>query len=343
MLLLTTFFLLSHTLPSAFGQESDDAALAVVAKVTAAAQHVVESLDEAQREKLLFNFDDREQRLRWSNLPSGIYERRGVRWGDLTEAQREAVMELFKATLSPAGVQQIVDNMEGDELLVVGPSRGGGGPSFGRDEFYLSFLGTPSTTQPWMWQFGGHHMAINATVVGDDITLSPTLTGGQPVDYELNGRQVRQLASEEDMSFELVGSLTPEQREQAVVDGDHADMIFGPGREGAKPQQEGINAARLNEEQRKLLLALIQERIGILNEVHAQQAMRRISENLDETWFAWFGPTEPGSVSSFRIQGPTILMEYTPQHLGGDATNHTHAMYRDPTNDYGAALLESRP
>ena len=44
-----------------------------------------------------------------------------------------------------------------------------------------------------------------------------------------------------------------------------------------------------------------------------------------------------GSVAYFRIQGPTVLIEYAPQQ--GDL-NHIHTIYRDPTNDYGARFLK---
>jgi hypothetical protein len=37
--------------------------------------------------------------------------------------------------------------LDGDEVL---KNAGGGAPAFGRDEFYVSFLGTPSATAPWM-------------------------------------------------------------------------------------------------------------------------------------------------------------------------------------------------
>ena len=37
---------------------------------------------------------------------------------------------------------------------------------FGRAEYYVSILGKPSTTEPWMMQFGGHHLAINVTLAG---------------------------------------------------------------------------------------------------------------------------------------------------------------------------------
>jgi hypothetical protein len=333
-------------LPPASGQDSP-AGERVTPRVVKAANAFLETLDAAQRKSVSFSFDDEKQRKRWSNLPTGIFQRQGLRWGDLKEKQRAALMEILKTTLSPEGVQQVVENMDGDEVLKGGSSRGprGRGPgrlAFGKDEYYFSILGTPSETTPWMWQFGGHHLAINATVVGERITLAPSLTGGQPVDYELHGKKVRQLANEEDTAFKLMNALSPDQRKQAILDDHHADMIWGPGREGAKPRSEGIKVSTFNEAQKKLFLELVGHRIGILNKSHAAAALAKVAGDLDQTWFSWFGPIEPGAASSFRIQGPTILMEYAPQHMGGDSTNHTHAMYRDPTNDYGAALIKQR-
>ena len=329
-----------------FAQEKPQTPAEVATNVTAAAETLINSVDDLQKQKLLFAFDDETQRRNWSNLPNGNVPRNGLRWGDLNETQQAAVMRLLSATLSPMGVQQVVDNMNGDEVLKNGSGgRGrrqrGRGPDFGKDAYYVAILGTPSKTEPWMWMFGGHHLGINATIAGEQITLSPSLTGGQPVDYELDGRPVRQLGDEEDKAFEFVGSLRPEQRPIAVLDGRyHAELNFGPGRDNVQPEPEGISAAKLDDAQKKLLLELIEKRVSMLNDVHAKLAMDIILEHLDETWFAWFGPTEPGAASSFRIQGPTVLIEYAPQHLGGDGTNHTHAMYRDPTNDYGASIIE---
>jgi hypothetical protein len=34
------------------------------------------------------------------------------------------------------------------------------------------------------------------------------------------------------------------------------------------------------------------------------------------------------------------VIEYSPQSMGGDATMHIHGIYRDPTNDYGAAITK---
>ena len=64
--------------------------------------------------------------------------------------------------------------------------------------------------------------------------------------------------------------------------------------------------------------------------------------DLNATWFAWSGSTtvQPGRniTAYYRIQGPHLVIEYAPQGLGGDPSNHIHTIYRDPTNDYGQGL-----
>ena len=63
--------------------------------------------------------------------------------------------------------------------------------------------------------------------------------------------------------------------------------------------------------------------------------MAPVKASLNQTWFAWMGPSN-ASGAYFRVTNPTMILEFSPQDLGGDATNHVHSMYRDPTNDYGA-------
>src|SRR5947208_6954140 len=124
------------------------------ARIVSAAQAVLASLDEAGRTKVQFRFDDAAQKTRWSNLPSPMFQRDGLRMGDITPAQRAAVMTLLQAALSRDGYRKVTDIMHGDEVLrTTGDGRGGragGGPAFGEAQYYLAFLGTPSTTSPWM-------------------------------------------------------------------------------------------------------------------------------------------------------------------------------------------------
>jgi hypothetical protein len=85
-----------------------------------------------------------------------------------------------------------------------------------------------------------------------------------------------------------------------------------------------------------MLLDLASEWTGIMHEMVAKSKSEEIKQHITETWFAWSGPTEKGSAAYFRIQGPTVFIEYAPQRLGGDPTKHIHTIYRDPTNEYGA-------
>lgn len=220
-----------------------------------------------------------------------------------------------------------------------GPGRqggGGGAPMFGHDEYYISFLGQPSTTEPWMIQFGGHHLAINITLVGDHGTLAPSHTSAQPAIYEIEGKTVRPLGDETDKSFALLSSLNEAQRKKAILGFEMHDLVLGPGRDGQTIQPEGIQGSDLTDKQRELLLDLASEWTGIQNETFAKAKMEEMKKNIEETWFAWSGPVEKGGAAYFRIQGPTVLIEYAPQTLGGDPTKHIHTIYRDPTNEYGA-------
>jgi Protein of unknown function (DUF3500) len=115
--------------------------------------------------------------------------------------------------------------------------------------------------------------------------------------------------------------------------------VFGPGQDGKIIQPEGLRVSAMNAQQRMLLLDVISEWTGIVHDAAAAARLAEIRATLDDTWFAWSGPTtvEPGrnGASYYRIQGPTLVIEYSPQRMGGDASMHVHTIYRDPTNDYG--------
>src|SRR4029079_7722007 len=145
------------TAPSAAGARSGAGRRAeATARIVAAAQAVLATLDEAGKAEVLFAFDS-PQRTNWSNLPSPMFQRNGLRLADLSAAQRDAVMSLLSAALSADGYRKVNQIMDGDEVLRTqgsggrgrGPG-GGGGPSFGKDQYFLAFVGTPSASAPWM-------------------------------------------------------------------------------------------------------------------------------------------------------------------------------------------------
>jgi hypothetical protein len=342
-------------LPASSAAQAD-----VTQRIVAAAQAVVAALDDAGRAKVQFP-PEGPQKTTWSNLPSGIFRREGLRLGDLTPARRDAVMALLSVALSRDGLRKVTEIMRGDEVLRQtgggrgpggppggpadgrgrgdgrGPSGpGGGGPGggvvFGQDEYYLAFVGTPSTTTPWMLQFGGHHLAINLTLVGSQATMAPSLPAAQPASYTFEGRTIRPLGNENDKAFALINALDNTERGQAILPSRVADLVLGPGQDGRTIQPEGIRASTLSAAQQTMLWDLVREWTGIMNDAFAEPRMAEIRANLRDTYFAWSGPITNGSAAYFRIQGPTLVVEYAPQ----GSVDHIHTIYRDPTNDYGA-------
>lgn len=351
------------------------------ARIVSAANTFLNTLDAKQRQSVVFAFDDEKQRARWSNFPTGFVPRGGIALKEMTPVQRSAAMAVVSAALSSKGFEKVEQIMEGDEVLKTeeakngnrppgngGPPPGGGGPPqgvpppgnggnrpsfrggglsadmFGKDLYYISFLGTPSEKTPWMIQFGGHHLALNITMVGDRGVLTPTLTGAQPALYTSGGKTVRPLGQESDKALALLNALDDGQRKQAVLSYRLADLVLGPGQDGVVIQPEGLKASAMNERQRAMLLDVISEWAGIIHESAAAARMAQLKADLNETWFSWSGPTTGTAGKNisayYRIQGPHLVIEYAPQTLGGDPSMHVHTMYRDPTNDYGRALIK---
>ena len=59
---------------------------------------------------------------------------------------------------------------------------------------------------------------------------------------------------------------------------------------------------------------------------------------IDKLYFAWAGSLQPGKGHYFRIQGPTLLIEYDNTQ---NNANHVHTVVRDLTNDYGEDVLKA--
>jgi len=309
------------------------------ARIASAANTFLSTLDPKQRGSILFAFDDEAQRARWSNLPTAMARRAGLSMGELNAAQRSAALALVSSALSRRGFDKVQEIMEGDEVLKASE---GNNPLFGKDLYYISILGTPSETAPWMLQFGGHHLALNITIAGEHGVLTPSLIGAQPALYTANGKTVRPLGQESDKAFALLNALDEAQRKQAILTYRVADLVLGPGQDGKTIQPEGLKASAMNDQQRAVLVDLISEWSGIVHESAAAARMAEIKAGLGETWFAWSGPTTVSAghngTAYYRVQGPNLVVEYAPQRLGGDPSMHIHTMYRDPTNDYGRKL-----
>nr|WP_298798237.1 DUF3500 domain-containing protein [uncultured Acetobacter sp.] len=271
----------------------------------------------------------------WSNFPVSDVPRPGRQMGSLTEAQRTAAMTLLQTLLSQKGFQKMQDIMGSDQAL----TDAGTNFASGKAVYTIAVFGEPSEATPWMVQFGGHHLGLNIVIDGAHGVMTPTLTGAQPAVYQAGGKTVRVLAGENDKAFALLDALTPAQRKQAILPYKVEDLVMGPGHDGETILPEGLKGSAMTPEQKMLLLDVVSEWAGIINPVYAAPRLKEIQQDLNETWFAWSGPTthapDHNGSSYYRIQGPHLLIEFSPQGVGGDPTLHVHTVYRDPTNSYG--------
>jgi hypothetical protein len=315
-------------------------------RAVAAAEAFLATLDQNQRAKANIDLNEK-TRVIWSNLPVGTTmqvgatERNGLRLGEMTPVQEKAALALVAATLSREGFQKAMEIVDADEVLETrsAPTRKPGAPiRFGRAFYYVSILGKPSATDTWMLQFGGHHLGINVTLAGRENVLTPTHTGAQPATYTLGGKTIRPLGEENDKAFALINALNAEQQKQAILGFEVRNLVLGPGADGKTIAPEGVRASTFTPAQRTMLAELAREWVGILGDEAAAAKMKEIQSGMGETYFAWAGPITNGKGAYFRIQGPSVFIEYAPQGAGDNNVDHIHTIYRDAANDYAARV-----
>lgn len=308
------------------------------AAIAAAAKRFLDSLDADQKQAATYRFTDNAQRSNWSNFPEGMVPRGGVKLGALSASQRENLDRLLGELLSEDGVRNITWQLAAEDLLVSGNVFDV--MKYGSEHYYAAFLGEPSTTQPWMFQFGGHHLAINATVFGPNVSFSPMLTGGQPLHLHHAGDDILITQWETAAAQAFMDSLTDEQRGQAVRAEKPIDLLMGPGKYGATIAPEGIRGSELSTVQRTLLLDVIKARLGFMNDDDYADKMKAVVAEFDDTYFGWWGQQDVLGAVYFRVTSPSLVLEYASQDDDG-ISDHAHSMYREPDNDYGAAWISA--
>ncbi len=239
------------------------AASEVTEKTVAAARSFLGMLSEQQLSVVKLDLN-KTSRSKWSNLPSAPgYRnlRNGIPMGELNTAQQNAALALVAAILSPLGYQKVLDILNAEEIRTssIAPSSLASPTRFKTAEFQFAVLGEPSLSEPWMIQFGGHHLALNITIMGSESTLTPLHTGTEPIAYDLNGQIVRPLGREHDKAFALIGTLSEVQQKQAILNYQGQDTVFGPGHDGEVLQPSGIRGSDLNVNQQAMLVDLISE------------------------------------------------------------------------------------
>src|SRR4029453_19306780 len=89
---------------------------------------------------------------------------------------------------------------------------------YGEWFYWITVMGTPSATEPWGWQLDGHHAIINYFVLGDQVVMTPTFFGSEPVTATAGKYAgVSILQEEQQQGLAFVHALTEPQRAAAII------------------------------------------------------------------------------------------------------------------------------
>lgn len=311
--------------------------------VRAAANAFLNSLNATQRASVHFGVDDPEWR-KWANQHS--YPRQGLSFGDFDETQAEAAYALLRAGLSEKGFQRSRD------IMRLNYSLGEITSNFEElDEwmYYFTVMGEPSADLPWGWQIDGHHLIVNYFVLGDQVVMTPTFMGSEPVIAESGKyKGVSVMQDEQAAGLELMNALDAAQRKQAVIATAKTsnNALAEAFRDNVDLEFAGLRADGMSGAQQELLVSLVGEFVGNMGGGHAKVKMDEFREHLDRTYFAWVGESGPDSVFYYRVHSPVILIEFDHQRPVFmplpriPQRQHIHSVVRTPNgNDYGKDLL----
>jgi hypothetical protein len=324
--------LVSAPRAAAQAAEGGEATAAAQAAMRAAASDLLASLTGARRERAQLPFED--TRMEWAYIPGS---RAGLPLSDMTAEQRRRTHALLRTVLSGPGYLKVTSIMQLEEVLRAIETAG-----FPRDlqAYTVAVFGNPAGDEPWGWRFEGHHVSLNFTSVDPEgLSTTPLFLGSNPAEVRAGALAgLRVLAEEEDLARQLVRSLPAEQRARAIVAAAAPSDILTRNDPVARELPiEGLPVGEMNTGGRLLLLRLLEVYAKTLEESIAEARLAGIREaGIDNLRFVWMGGVEPGDPHYYRIQGPTVLIEY--DNVQNDA-NHIHTVWRDLENDFGVDLL----
>ncbi len=314
----------------------------LVTTMAAAARDWLRLLRPEQTDRGHYAFDD-PQRREWFYTPN---IQSGLTLADMTAQQQRAAHRLTASGLSDRGYAVLaavmgLENLIDAEEGWTGSYDGLPADSRRRDPqlYFLSVFGDPAGSV-WGWRFGGHHVSINYTVVDGRVAAGPIFLGARPA-VTVTGADstLRPLANEADLAEKLVRSLDAGQRADAIVAPEAPDDILQTNRSSVPVggwTPPGLAGKAMTDAQCAVLAGLIRQYAERLPAPLAADVLARVDGSaLAGVHFAWAGDPA-GPARYYRVQADRLLIEYDNVQNGA---NHAHSVWRDPTLDFGGALL----
>ena len=308
-----------------------------------------------QKQSSCFPVDSNQWR-RWQNTELYL-EDYGLRLDEVSEPLREAVMAVLRAGMSTHGYELSRDVMRLNRFL---GDLVGGPAVMGEWSYIFCLFGEPSASEPWGWQYFGHHLVLNCFVLGEQMVLTPAFWGAEP-NYADHGpfKGIHLFQDEERAGLKLMRSFSAEQQKRAIV---HHSMMGGDLPEGRRHfadnlhlggafqdnrivPYEGLKGSELSALQRRDLMDLVDKYLAALPDGPRRARIAEVERHLADTHFCWIGGFSEQSPFYYRVQSPVTFIEFD-HHAGVFLTNaepakfHVHTIVRTPNgNDYGFDLL----
>jgi hypothetical protein len=313
--------------------------------MTQAGQHFVAALSADQKAKATMPFDD-PRRLDWHFIPKA--ERKGLQVKEMNESVRKLAHGLLHSGLSEVGYEKATTIMALEAILHELEKSRKGAPIRDPDRYYFTIFGEPSLTSKWGWSVEGHHLSLNFVVdKGKLVAATPAFFGANPalVRSEVGvgpKKDTRTLAKEELLAFELVASLTADQKKVVWLDEKAPSDIRGPvGTQAPNAPPAGLAAEKMSDAQRQTLWGIIESYAASMPKEVGDAWLGEIKRaGTGKIHFGWSGADKPGVGHYYRVQGPTFLIEFVNVQAdsAGNPANHIHSVWRSLAGDFGIPI-----
>jgi len=328
---------------------------APVEEAQQAVEHFLKGLTSAQK-AIVQHAHDARQWHAWMN-PEVYMMRFGLRLDELQPKNREGILAILRASLSAQGFERARQLMKINHFLgeLVNAPR-----VLNEFSYNFNLFGTPSTTEPWGWNFYGHHLCLNCRFIASQMVVTPVFMGAEPHELDVGPLAgIPVFDQEERAGLQLIQSLPLALQQQAQLFAQKRDPAMPPGRVAFGDEltltgafqdnrivaQEGVCAQDMPAAQQLQLLELMSAYLSYLPDGPRSARMRENQAHLDQTWFCWIGGIDEDSPFYYRIQSPVLIIEFD-HHAGvflGNETPekfHIHTLVRTPNgNDYGMDLV----
>ncbi len=299
----------------------------------------ISTLNDAQKAQTLYPFDTAE-RYRFMYVP--LNDRKGISMNELNATQQTAVFNLLKASLADETVKKVKAIMLLDNVLKELEHRKADDHYRDPGKYFLTIFGIPSATTIWGWRFEGHHIAFHFSANKKELVAgTPSFLGSNPA-IVLEGPQKGEevLKDETEKGFALLHALTDTELKKAVIDSvAPGEILTAASRTAMIEHPAGIRYSELSPAHQQLMLQLLGLYVHRYTKLFADNMLKQIqAAGLENLWFTWAGYTEHvlGRPYYYRIQGPTIIIEYDNSQ---NNANHIHTVIRDLKNDFGGDML----